>query len=291
MVKLVISGADVRGEGGVPRAGCPVKGWRVEQGGARQPVEVQARMELARTANPFCTECNQVLAAIDHVAVAHESGFSVVTHVLGATRGHEPQDLVAGLIGIVNHFAMMIANDAPLVGSLEGAILDEIGWRGAGRFDDTKVIEQHFARVKEAHHEFVPLPVRPDRAWGGDAAIGIGAPGRAAPLIAGRPGFGDGVVGARVAQFEAGTARVGCLRPAAIIEVVEGIGGIIGGILEDDALTTMGELIRVRPDDGDAGKFRQQYGRVFGYHQVSTRWYDGVRREPEINALIQPPSG
>ena len=117
MAKLVISWADVGGEPGVLPARRAVERGSVQKRGAGEAVEVEPRVKLARAADPFGAEGNKVFAASHHVAVADERGFTVIAHVFGGARGDEAEHFIAGLVGIVNDVAVMIANDAPLVGA------------------------------------------------------------------------------------------------------------------------------------------------------------------------------
>src|SRR5436305_11527205 len=156
--------------------------------------------------------------------------------MLSAAGCDQPQHLIARQVRIINDFAMVIANDAPFVGaSCEGAVLNQVGRRCARRFDDADIIEPYLARIEQSHYKLMPLSVGPYRTGGSDPAIGVGAPARAPALIAAGPGFGCGIIRARISQLETRAASIRGGRPAPVVEVMHDIGGIIGGVFQNDS--------------------------------------------------------
>ena len=273
-------------------AGRAVKCRRIQQRCAGEAIEIEPRVELARAADPFCAKGNRIFAAVHYVAVVDEGGLTVVAHVLRAAGGDEAQHFVAGLIGIADDLAMVIADDAPFVrAGVERAVLDQLHRRCARRFDDADVVEQDFALVEQAHYKFVPLSVGPDRARRRDAAIGIRVPRGAAALVAGGPRLARGIVSPRVTQFDARAASVGGFGPASVVEIVDYIRRVIGSVLQYNALARVGKLIRERPDDRDARKIHEQRRRILGHDEIAAGRNDSVRREAEVDAFVEPPAG
>ena len=67
-------------------------------------------------------------------------------HVLGRTRGNDPQNLISRGIRIIDDFSMsVIANKFPSGGIIEGCIAQLLHRTAAGVFDHADIINQYFA--------------------------------------------------------------------------------------------------------------------------------------------------
>src|SRR5436190_1186415 len=103
----------------------------------------------------------------------------MIAHMLGRTRSDKPQDFIARLIRIIDHFAVMIPDDAPFVSAgVETSILKHLHGRRTRCLDHANVIKQDLTSVEQADNEFLPLRVRPDGTSNGNSTIAVSFPGR-----------------------------------------------------------------------------------------------------------------
>ena len=293
MAEIAVRGTDVGLESRIlcPRSADGIG--HVQVCRARQPVEVQPRVELVRAAHPFGPQRDLVREpGVDrHEGVAvFERRLRVIVHVLGRAGRDQAQHLIVGIVRIGDDRAVVVANDAPPVGvaGLEIAVLNELDVRTTGVLHHADVIHQHLARVEQPENELI-VDGRSARARRGQTAVGDRLPLRVAGLVAGGPCLADGVVGLRVAQFKAGTTGVGKCGPAAVFKVMHFVGGVAARIEQQDSIVRIREAARVAADNVDSRILGLHPGHVFGHDKVLAGFDGRAWWEVEIDPIGQGP--
>ncbi len=297
MVEIRVGRADVAREARIGRPGCSAGGGDIKKRGLGAAVEVEAGVELPRTGDPLRPVADAVRRAVLDRRAARQRGFGVVVEVLGRAACRQVQRLVAAVVRIDDHFTVpVVADDAPLgrrrTGRvrLERSVLDQFRGRAPGVRDDADVVQQHFPGLQESQHELLPLSVGADGAGLGRYRVAVGPPGGAAALVAGGPGFRAGVVGARVAQFQARPIAVGIVRPRPVVVVPDDVGHIARCVAQFDPFPGVGEVLPVLSNQvRQAGVDGQHGGGVVGDDEKTTGRQHRPVREVEGDTVAQAP--
>ena len=270
-----------------------------QDGLTRQPIEIETAQQTRRATQPARPEADLIRGGIaeTHVAAAaFEGSRALIVHVLGRSGGHDAQDGIAGIRGIVDDhgaaMASVIPDEPPCIGTAgEVAILDEFAVSGA-HFLHADVINEAFPAIEEAKDQFVELRgVVGAREGSTSPGKTEGLPLTPRSLVTRRPRFRHGIVGIGIAQFEARAAAVGPPVPAATGPVTDAVSHVVGGIFQHNGVAPVGKRPAERPGHGNARKPCQQGRRILRHHKVSSPGQDISRPEIKGNAAAHFPAG
>jgi hypothetical protein len=270
--EVAVGRAEVAG----PRIGSPRVAGRDrdrQRGRAGQAVEVQAGVEQARAGLPARAQRDAVGAAVGDAVAARQRDLDVVVHVLGRAGRDQAQDVVARLLGILDHRAVAMVADPAKAGAaaLEVAAGAQLGRRGRRVDHDPDVVDQDHAGVEQPEHQLVPDPVGADRARRRHRLVLDGLPAAGCALVAGRPGLGRVGRGALVEPHQGRAATVGGLGPAPAVVVGDLLDGIAAGVADDQPIAAVGQAAGEAAHDRrpDVAVARGEGRRVAGDDQVA----------------------
>src|SRR3954464_7964839 len=76
-------------------------------------IEVESRMQVARTGEPLGTERNLVVPSIHHGKIIGEGGLHMIMHVLRRSTGNQVKDMVVRVRRIDLNASLLVPENAP----------------------------------------------------------------------------------------------------------------------------------------------------------------------------------